>query len=429
MNEQALPDSRTVTRKSPGFTTQLARKLLLSRLRLIEEGVIHLEEAGESLRLGGKVADPELEVRLRVDDPRFYVSTLFGGSIGAAESYMAGEWSTDDLTRLVRIFIRNEKVLQGIDSGWASLTLPFHKLFHRFHRNSQKGSRRNISAHYDLSNDFFKLFLDDTMMYSCAIFDSPDQDLREASLAKNERICQKLALSPRDHLLEIGTGWGGFAIHAASRFGCRVTTTTISKEQYALACERVREAKLEDRITVLLEDYRKLEGQFDKLVSIEMIEAVGHQFYDIYFKTVSELLKPDGLMLIQGITMADHRFREHLRSVDFIKRYIFPGSCLPSVNAMMDSVARKTDLALFHLEDITEHYVLTLRRWRDNFFRKIDSVRELGYSEEFIRMWHFYLSYCEGAFAERYIGDLQLVFAKPRCRRPAILPSLETLNA
>jgi cyclopropane-fatty-acyl-phospholipid synthase len=283
-------------------------------------------------------------------------------------------------------------------------------------RNTRDGSRRNIAAHYDLGNDFFKLFLDETLMYSCAVFSQPDMSLHQAQLTKLDLICRRLNLNPDDHLLEIGTGWGGFALHAASHYGCRVTTTTISEQQYQLAAERIAAAGLSDRITLLKQDYRDLKGCFDKLVSIEMIEAVGHQYYPTFFKTCGQLLKPDGLMLLQAITINDRFYRRARDEVDFIKRHIFPGSCIPSIAALVDASALASDLQLTEVREIGPHYATTLRRWREAFMSQRDTVRAQGYPEEFIRLWEFYLAYCEGGYTERVLGDLHMVFSKPLFR-------------
>ncbi len=264
-----------------------------------------------------------------------------------------------------------------------------------------------------ISSGFFS---DPTMMYSSAVFERAGMTLEQASVAKLDRICRKLALNPGDHVLEIGTGWGGFALHAARHYGCRVTTTTISREQYELARARVAAAGLADRVELLLEDYRDLSGQYDKLVSIEMIEAVGHHYFDAYFRLCSGLLRPDGTMLLQAITIADQRYEAARKGVDFIKRYIFPGCCIPSVAVMSDAVARVTDMRLYHLEDIGPHYAITLARWRDNLLANLDQVRALGYPESFIRMWEFYFCYCEGGFDERVIGDVQMLLVKPSAR-------------
>jgi cyclopropane-fatty-acyl-phospholipid synthase len=351
-----------------------------------------------------------------VNDPRFYSEIAFGGSIGAGEAYMLGYWSTDNLTAAMRILLQNRDVLDGMETGLASFTMPLQKAMHWASRNTRSGSRRNISAHYDLGNPFFELFLDPTMMYSSAVYEHPEMTLQQASVAKLDRICRKLDLQPADHVLEIGTGWGGFALHAAQHYGCRVTTTTISRQQHEMARERISAAGLADRVTLLLEDYRDLTGAFDKLVSIEMIEAVGHRYYETYFGKCSELLKPEGMMLLQAITIADQRYASALKAVDFIQRHIFPGSCIPSVTAMNNAITRATDMRLYHLEDIGPHYATTLKAWRENFFANLSRIRALGYSEEFIRMWEFYFCYCEAGFAERAIGDVQMLLVKPLAR-------------
>jgi cyclopropane-fatty-acyl-phospholipid synthase len=310
----------------------------------------------------------------------------------------------------------------GMDTGAAVFTRPIQKLFHWFNRNTRNGSKRNISAHYDLGNEFYGLWLDERMMYSSAVFERPDMSLDAAAVAKLDRICRKLRLSPQDHLLEIGTGWGGFAIHAARHYGCRVTTTTISEQQFDYAKAAIVQAGLQDRITLLRSDYRDLDGQFDKLVSIEMVEAVGHEYHDTYFQKCCDLLKPDGQMLLQAITIADQYYEQAKKSVDFIKRYIFPGGCLTSLTAMSETMTRVTDMRVIDVEDIGPHYAETLRRWHDRFFDRIDRVREMGFSEEFIRMWQYYLCYCEGGFIERSIGNVQMLMMRPDARpvSPAI---------
>jgi cyclopropane-fatty-acyl-phospholipid synthase len=334
---------------------------------------------------------------------------------------MDGEWSCDDLTGVIRILARNARVTSGLDSGLGRLAAPVLRAYHSLRRNTRAGSARNIHEHYDLGNDFFELFLDRTLTYSCGLFERDDATLEEASIAKYDRLCRKLELGPDDHVLEIGTGWGGFAMHAAGRYGCRVTTTTISEQQHDLACERIAAAGLANRVTVLKRDYRDLEGTFDKLVSIEMIEAVGDAYLDGFFQVCAERLKPDGMMGLQAITTPDQTYDRHVNSVDFIKRYIFPGGSLVSIGRIAQAVARVTDLRMAHLEDITPHYATTLRGWRERFFKNLDQVRALGYPERFVRMWEFYLCYCEGGFLERAIGDVQIVLAKPLCRRDSIL--------
>ena len=404
---------------------RIARRLLLGKLQTLRRGRITIVDGHHSEVFGNATDDFALQATITVHHSRFYSYTVLGGSVGAAEAYMDGLWSTDNLTTVIRILILNQTVFEKMDRGWAWLSIPLYQMYHFMRRNTLSGSRDNIVAHYDLGNDFYKLFLDETLTYSCGIFENEDSSLKEASLAKYKRICDKLQLSPDDHVIEIGTGWGGFALFAAQNYGCRVTTTTISKEQYQLAAERFQAAGLNDRITLLFKDYRHLRGQYDKLVSIEMIEAVGHQFLNDFFNACSRLLREDGMMLLQAITIRDQVFEQHKRSVDFIKRYIFPGSCIPSITAMSDAIAEATDLKLFHLEDITPHYTKTLRSWRERFFSNIEKVRAMSFPETFIRMWEYYLCYCEGGFAERYIGDVQMLFTKPLCRRAPLLPTLE----
>lgn len=393
----------------------LARRLVLRQLERLECGSLRLSDGPDEYAFGSEVSTGPA-AHIRVVDPRFYSEIAFGGSIGGGEAWMQGYWECDDLVALIRLLLRNREVLDGMEYGAARFTAPLQKLFHWVNRNSHEGARRNISAHYDLGNDFFALWLDETMMYSSAIFEREEMDLHQAQLARMRHICEKLQLESGDHLLEIGTGWGGFAVFAAQQYGCRVTTTTISGEQFDRAAERIARAGLNDRITLLKKDFRDLEGRYDKLVSIEMIEAIDHGLFDTYFRKCGELLKPDGAMLIQAITIADQRYDEYRKSIDFIQRYIFPGSGLPSSAVMTDSVARNSDMRLLDLEDIGLHYARTLRCWRENFFAKLDEVRKQGFSETFVRMWEFYLCYCEGAFLERAISDVQLIFTRPESR-------------
>jgi len=325
---------------------------------------------------------------------------------------------------LVRLLVRNRDLLDRMDGGLARLGAWLYDLATFGRRNTRAGSRKNIAAHYDLGNDLFGLFLDDNLMYSSAIYSADDDDLDQASARKLERICQKLELGPDRHVVEIGTGWGGFALHAAGRHGCRVTTTTISREQHALATQRVAAAGLSDRVTVLLSDYRDLRGQYDALVSIEMIEAVGARYLDTYMGQVSALLKPEGMAVIQAITIEEQRYAQAERTVDFIKKHIFPGSFIPALRPILDSVTRATDLKLFNLEDIGPSYALTLRAWRERFSARRAQAQALGYDERFCRLWEFYLAYCEGGFIERALGDVQLLLTKPRCRRRQYLPDL-----
>jgi cyclopropane-fatty-acyl-phospholipid synthase len=397
---------------------RLGRRLFLKKLAGLELGEVTVIDGAERLRFGKRNADFDLHATIEVLHPQTYADVAFGGSTGGGEAYVRGYWKSDDLTSLVRIFIRNRHVLNAIDSGSAIATAPLRRLLHVLNRNSPDGSRRNIAAHYDLGNELFALFLGKTMAYSCGIFEREDSTLDEAQLAKFERVCRKLKLSPADHLVEIGTGWGGLAIHAARNYGCRVTTTTISHEQHGWAAEKIRAAGLADRITLLMDDYRDLRGQFDKMVSVEMIEAVGHHYLDTYIAQCSRLLKPNGAMLLQAITIRDQLYESAARGIDFIQRYIFPGSFLPTVSVIADSVRRVSDMKVFHMEDIGPHYATTLRTWRENFFARLPDVRRLGYPDTFVRMWDFYLSYCEGGCRERQMGDLQLLLTKPQCRLP-----------
>ena len=399
----------------PSVLDGLARRSVLRQLGNLAIGTLLLTDGDEEFCFGA-AAGSDLRAHIRVKDPRFYSEIAFGGSIGGGEAYIHGYWDCDDLVTLVRLLLQNREVLDGMEGGAARFTAPLQKLFHWVNRNTHEGARRNISAHYDLGNEFFALWLDETMMYSSAIFEHENTSLHQAQLARMKHICERLQLQPDDHVVEIGTGWGGFAVYAAQNYGCKVTTTTISQEQFEKAKERVAEAGLSDRITLLFEDFRNLEGQYDKLVSIEMIEAIDHDLFDRYFAKCGQLLKPDGAMLIQAITIADQRYEEYRKSIDFIQRYIFPGSGLPSSAVMTDCVSRMTDMRLLGLEDIGLHYATTLNRWRDNFFKRIDEVRQQGFSSAFIRMWEFYLCYCEGAFLERAISDVQILFAKPQSR-------------
>jgi cyclopropane-fatty-acyl-phospholipid synthase len=401
----------------PSALDRLARRAVVSRLVGLEEGQIIIAEGDEQTTFGRCTEDFPEAVMLRVQGPRFFSEIAFGGAVGAGESYINGLWATDDLTGLLRILLRNRAVLEKMDKGLAIISRPLKKLVHALNRNTRKGSRKNIAAHYDLGNDFYQLWLDPTMMYSSAYFDTPDTSLDAAAVAKLDRICRKLDLSAGDSVMEIGTGWGGFAMHAAANYGCHVTTTTISRQQHDYAQQAIVDAGLDDRITLLFKDYRDLEGRFDKLVSIEMIEAVGHEYHDTFFSKCCELLKPDGQMLLQAITIADQRYESYRKGVDFIKRYIFPGGCLTSVTDMSRSLTENTDMRVIHLEDIGPHYATTLRHWHDRFQARLDEVRELGYSEAFIRLWQFYLAYCESAFTERATGNVQMLMMRPGARR------------
>jgi cyclopropane-fatty-acyl-phospholipid synthase len=390
------------------------RGLVLPRLAVLADGQLTLREGGTSNTFGNPAADG-LSAEVVVHHPAFWRRVATGGTLGSAESYAAGEWDTPDLTALVRLVTRNVSALDGLESGLAALRRPVDALRHALRRNTRIGSRRNITEHYDLGDDFFALMLDPTMTYSCGVFERPESTLEEASIAKIDRLCRMLRLGPDDHLLEIGTGWGAFALHAASRYGCRVTTTTISANQLARARRRVADAGLSDRVTVLHTDYRDLSGRFDKLVSVEMLEAVGADYYGTFFAKCASLLEDDGLMALQTITIADARYDQHVRGVDFIKRYVFPGSNIPSITALLQAATRSSDLTLRRLDDIGPHYATTLAAWRENLARNAEAVARLT-DERFRRIWHFYLCYCEAGFAEGYLGDAQMLLARPRGR-------------
>jgi cyclopropane-fatty-acyl-phospholipid synthase len=396
-----------------------ARSLVIGRLEKLTEGQLSIQEGGELLRFGNSGTFP-LEGVITIHDSAFWERVAWGGSIGAAEAFCDGFWSTPDLTAVVRIFARNQNALQGMESGFGSLADPIRRLLHRTRRNTRSGSMRNIAAHYDTGNEFFSKFLDSTLTYSCAIFPDVTSTLETAQQWKLGTICKKLELGRKDHLLEIGTGWGGFAIHAARKYGCRVTTTTISKRQFEYASKAVAAAGLGDRITLLQSDYRDLPAlgeRFDKLVSIEMIEAVGHRYLPAYFEVISRMLKPDGLALLQAITIPDQKYDAYRKSVDFIQQYIFPGALLPSLARIQECVRARTDLRLLDVDDLTPHYARTLEAWNDRFEARQDEIAELGTPETERRKWKYYFGYCAGGFLERTIGDLQILFGKPMNRR------------
>lgn len=403
--EQALPRPNLVGRQ------------VLARMAAITSGSLSVLEGGRRHDFGqAEEGLPHASIEVR--DARFFSAVAFRGSVGAGEAFSKGWWTSPDPVAVVRLFVRNQAALDGIESGLARLSRPFLGLYHRLRRNSERGSAENIRAHYDVSNEFFALFLDPTMTYSCGVFEHSEATLEEASIAKIDRLCRKLELQPSDHLLEIGTGWGAFALHAAREYGCRVTTTTISREQHRLASARIREAGLEERITLLFQDYRKLEGSFDKLVSVEMIEAVGAAYYGEFFERCAKLLKPDGRMALQAITILDQQFETARRSVDFIQRHVFPGSCIPSVTALCSAATRASDLRLVELEDIGPHYVKTLATWRETLLARATEAAAMGYSQDFLRQWEFYFAYCEGGFAERHISDVHMLFERPGARPP-----------
>ena len=406
--------TRNHLKRRIGFVDRIFRSAVLRQLTTLKRGEMTVADSQGVNEFGEP--DTDLRASVFVADPQFYRRVVFGGGLGAAESLMSGEWRCDDLTALLRIFVRNMHVADDMDTGFSRLRRWMARFGHWLRRNTPHGSKRNIHEHYDLGNEFYSLFLDETLNYSCGVFESPDSTMLDASIAKMERVCRKLELRPSDHLVELGTGWGALAIYAAKNFGCRVTTTTISDEQYKLARRRVESEGLAGRVEVLRKDYRRLDGQFDKLVSIEMIEAVGHEYYGAFFRKCSDLLKTDGMMLLQSIVIADERYRQYLRTVDFIRRYIFSGGSLPSISVLTQVAAYAGETRMLQLEDFAPHYAETLRHWRRGFLNRIDEVHSLGFDERFIRMWTYYLCYCEAAFEERQVNLVQMLFAKRGCR-------------
>jgi cyclopropane-fatty-acyl-phospholipid synthase len=409
----SAPSSREYASRLSGMTpgARLARALAAALLCRIQVGRLVVAEGGKRRAFGAGTP----AAAIHVGSPRTW-TMLLRGSRGLAESYAQGLWDSPDLTAVIRVAARNAHRLDRLRMRLAPLLRPAQRARALTLRNTRRRSRRDIAAHYDLGNELFALMLDPTMMYSCALFERPEMTLREASLAKLEQVCRKLDLSPEDHVLEIGSGWGGFALHAAATRGCRVTTTTISREQHDYTLAQVRRAGLADRVTVLPQDYRDLRGSYDKLVSIEMIEAVGWRHLGEFFARCSRLLTPDGVMLLQAITIDDRAYEAEKASRSFINTYIFPNGCLPSLEVIARGVARHTDMQALHLEDLTPHYVETLRRWRANFLANTERLRALGYDERFRRLWTLYLCYCEAGFAERRICDVQLLLAKPQHR-------------
>ncbi|MDQ0008397.1 cyclopropane-fatty-acyl-phospholipid synthase [Luteibacter jiangsuensis] len=413
MTEAAETHRSNATSAQSSGLDRFMRKRLLNALKGLRHGQLSVHDAWGRVVLGEEESHAPLHVHVHVDDPRFYRTLAFQGSVGAGEAYADGLWRCDDPVDLVRLLVRNRNLLDGMESGLARLANWSMRAWHALRENTRAGARRNIAAHYDLGNAFFELFLSPDLMYSSALWAGDEDTLETASTRKLDVICRKLNLNRGDRLVEIGTGWGGFALHAAKYYGCHVTTTTISREQHTLAKRRVADAGLSDQVTLLLEDYRDLDGTYDKLVSIEMIEAIGARYLPAYFAKLGALLKPDGLGLVQAITIEDHRYAQALASVDFIKRHVFPGSFIPSLNAMLEAKTHASDLALVHQEDFGPSYARTLRAWRERFMARLPEARALGYDDRFLRLWEFYLAYCEGGFMERSIGVSHLLLAKP----------------
>ena len=409
---------RLADKKKAGFF----EKLFLAQMGSITRGALEISTDHGPWDLGVESNDAP-KASLVVNRPSFFRKACLGGSLGAADSYAKGDWESSDLVTLFRLFLQNLEVLDGMEKGFAKILNKFARWAYEIgYRNTVKGSRRNISLHYDLGNEFFELMLDPTMTYSCALFEPPDATLEEAQIAKYDSILDQLEVVEGHHLLEIGTGWGGFAIRAAEKTGCQVTTTTISKKQLVYAQARVTEKKLDERIKVVKQDYRQLEGRFDRVVSIEMIEAVGHEFLPTYFSKISHVLKKDGAALIQAITMPDERYARYLKKVDYVRARVFPGSCVPSMAAMREAITKKSDLKLVGIQDIGKHYVRTLQQWRERFRTNLNKIRSLGYEEDFLRSWEYYLCYCEAGFKECYTGDVHLILTKPECTLAGTMP-------
>jgi cyclopropane-fatty-acyl-phospholipid synthase len=423
------PRLETGNLPTAGAFSRLARRLVQGGLAALGEGRLVVEDGGREQAFGPRDAPPGLTARICVEDPSLWRDVLLRGVLGAGEAYVRGAWSADDLVAVVRVFLRNRAALERLDGGAALLSRPLLALARLLAANTRRGSRRNIAAHYDLGNEFFALFLDPTMTYSAGVFEREDATLEEAQTAKYERICRKLGLVRGQRVLEIGCGWGGFAVHAASRHGCHVTAVTISARQHAYALRRVAEAGLSHLVDVVLSDYRDLEGVYDRVVSIEMVEAVGHRWLPRFLGVCADRLARDGRLALQAITLEDRHYDRARRSTDFIKRHVFPGSFIPSVSALTGAAA-STDLRLVHLEDIGPHYVPTLAAWRARLLEAADAVRALGFPDAFLRTWDYYFAYCQGGFEERALGDVQMLFAKPADRdRPAVPPLPEPPRA
>ena len=406
------PTCNTRSSKSRRSSSWLT-SILFKMLEKLEYGQLTVQEKDKIRTFGN---DNSLRAHVTINDSRAYRKIVFGGSIGAGEAYINKLWDVDNLTALVRIMVLNMSLLDQMERGLAWLNRPVDLIKHLLNSNNKNGAKRNILAHYDLGNDMYSTFLDPTMMYSSAIYPTKESSLVDAQRHKLDVICKKLDLQPTDKVVEIGSGWGGFAIYAAQNYGCHVTTTTISDAQYAEAKKRIENLGLTDKITLVQKDYRELTGKFDKLVSIEMIEAVGHKYLPDFFKQCEHLLKPEGKMLIQAITIADQKYLQYSRSVDFIQRYIFPGGCVPSNARMLQVIAEKTDMVVRQIDDFGYDYARTIKDWRKRFNYSYEHLLEKGYDETFKRLWDFYLCYCEGGFLERSISVIHVVATRPRNR-------------
>ncbi|WP_417665125.1 class I SAM-dependent methyltransferase [Pseudidiomarina sp.] len=408
-------DALAVMQNDLTSVDKVLRKTVLGLLNKLTEGYLVVKERGEVVgKFGSDKSDLKAEIDIQKSD--FYRRFLFGGSIGAAELFMDESWTTPNLTHVIQIFARNLPALDAAEAKLSWLLLPIQKFQHWRRNNSKRQAKENISAHYDLGNDLYRAFLDPSLQYSSAVYPRVDADLAEAQQHKLKRLCDSLELKPEDHLLEIGTGWGGLAVFAAKHYGCHVTTTTISEEQFRYAEALIAQENLGDKITLLKNDYRDLTGTYDKLVSVEMIEAVGRKYMATFFSTCNRLLKPNGKMALQAITIADQRMKSYANSVDFIQKYIFPGGFLPSITMMSEMFTKHTNMVIRHVDDIGFDYARTLADWRVKFNKAHPQLMQHGYDERFGRMWNYYLCYCEGGFLERAVSAVQLVATKPQCR-------------
>lgn len=411
----AMPRELTTTQRAArGVLFQCLQKMEIGCLTVIESFKTETTERSERFSTpNGEHNGEPVAATIEVKHPGFYSRILQGGSIAAGEAYMDGWWDSPDLTALMKLMALNMRALDKLEEQGSWITRLLYKVIHWTNRNSQENSRKNIHAHYDLGNNLYEAFLDTNMLYSSALYNQVDDSLEQAQINKMERLCQQLELKSSDHVIEIGTGWGAMAIYMAEQYGCRVTTTTISEEQYAYAEQKINECGLTDKITLLKEDYRNLMGSYDKLVSIEMIEAVGKQFLPSYIKKCESLLKPGGLMAIQAITIADQRYDYYSNNVDFIQKYIFPGGFLPSVTSLTQATTKHSDLVTRDLFDIGLDYAKTLNEWHHRFNQSEHDVRAFGYDDRFVRMWRYYLSYCEGGFLARTISAVHMTFQRP----------------
>jgi cyclopropane-fatty-acyl-phospholipid synthase len=424
MNHASADRAPSANRR--GTIDRVARAVMNRQLAGLRRGEVTLSEAAGSWSAGEPDA---LRATVQVHRPRLFRRAVLGGSNAVAAAYVDGDWDCDDLPTLLRICARNPAVMGRLDGSWSALARIGNRIAHARRANTLRGSRRNVAAHYDLGNAFFRLWLDETMAYSCALFPSPGASLRQASIAKFEQVCRKLELRPSDSVLEIGAGWGGFALHAAANYGCWLTAATLGGAEFQFARQRIRDAGLSGRVTLLQQDYRDLRGSFDKIVAIEVVEAVGPRYLDRFFRQCGGLLRPDGTLLLQAVVIPGHCAGRYRRSVDFLQRHIFPGQSIPSLGGLLNAAARGSDLRVVHAEELGPHYAETFRRWRQAFHHELDEVRRLGYSDEFIRMWDFYLAYGEAMFEERIVDVVQLQLDKPERRRTLPEPGVAARGA